>query len=86
MIIDCHGHYTTVPATFRDWRAKQVASANDPASAPHRSGARVSDDEIRDGVGNGQLRLQRERGGDLTLFSPIAGLMSHQPRMGRGLE
>jgi len=28
-------------------------------------------------VGNGQLRLQQERGGDLTLFSPIAGLMSH---------
>ncbi len=37
----------------------------------------VTDDEIREGVGNGQLKLQQERGGDLTLFSPIAGLMSH---------
>ncbi|MBB3004830.1 hypothetical protein FHX57_007216, partial [Paraburkholderia tropica] len=28
MIIDCHGHFTTVPASFRDWRAKQIAAAN----------------------------------------------------------
>ena len=77
MIIDCHGHFTTVPASFRNWRAKQIESANDPANAPPLAGAHVSDDEIREGVGNGQLRLQKERGGDLTLFSPIAGLMSH---------
>jgi 4-oxalmesaconate hydratase len=77
MIIDCHGHFTTVPASFRNWRAKQVEFANDPANGPPRSGAHVSDDEIREGVGNGQLKLQRERGSDLTLFSPIAGLMSH---------
>jgi 4-oxalmesaconate hydratase len=77
MIIDCHGHFTTVPKSFRDWRAAQVAAANDPANAPSRAGAHVSDDEIREGVGNGQLRLQQERGSDLTLFSPIAGLMSH---------
>src|ERR1700760_708433 len=77
MIIDCHGHFTTVPASFRAWRAKQVELANDPAHAPSRDAARVSDDEIRDGIGNGQLKLQRERGSDLTLLSPIAGLMSH---------
>ena len=77
MIIDCHGHFTTVPASFRDWRAAQVAAANDPANAPPLSGAHVSDDEIREGVGNGQLKLQQERGSDITLFSPIAGLMSH---------
>jgi len=77
MIIDCHGHFTTVPQSFRDWRTKQVLHANDPANAPSRDGAKVSDDEIREGVGNGQLKLQRERGSDLTIFSPIAGLMSH---------
>ena len=22
MIIDCHGHFTTVPKSFRDWRTK----------------------------------------------------------------
>lgn len=77
MIIDCHGHFTTVPASFRDWRSAQVAAANDPSNAPPLSGAYVSDDVIREAIGNGQLKLQQERGGDLTLFSPIAGLMSH---------
>ena len=77
MIIDCHGHFTTVPASFREWRAKQVAAANDPANAPSRDGAYVSDDQIREAIGNGQLKLQKERGYDITLFSPIAGLMSH---------
>jgi 4-oxalmesaconate hydratase len=78
MIIDCHGHFTTVPKSFRDWRAKQVDSANDPANAPKRSeGAILTDDEIREGIEGGQLKLQQERGSDVTLFSPIAGLMSH---------
>lgn len=77
MIIDCHGHFTTVPQSFRSWRAKQVAFANQPANAPKRSEAHVTDDEIREGIGNGQLKLQQARGSDLTLFSPIAGLMSH---------
>ena len=77
MIIDCHGHFTTVPKSFRDFRAAQVAAANDPANAPPLAAAHVSDDEIREGVGNGQLKLQQERGSDITLFSPIAGLMSH---------
>jgi 4-oxalmesaconate hydratase len=78
MIIDCHGHFTTVPKSFRDWRAKQVAAADDPANAPKRhEGAVLSDDQIREGIEGGQLKLQQERGSDLTLFSPIAGLMSH---------
>ena len=77
MIIDCHGHFTTVPKSFREFRQAQVDAANDPANAPPLSAAHVSDDEIREGVGNGQLKLQQERGSDLTLFSPIAGLMSH---------
>ncbi len=77
MIIDCHGHYTTVPKSFRDFRAKQVEFANDPANAPTVADAHVSDDQIREGIENGQLKLQQERGSDLTLFSPIAGLMSH---------
>ncbi|WP_068085505.1 amidohydrolase family protein [Novosphingobium rosa] len=77
MIIDCHGHFTTVPKSFRDFRAAQVAAANDPANAPPLSDSYVTDDQIREGVGNGQLKLQQERGYDLTLFSPIAGLMSH---------
>ena len=78
MIIDCHGHFTTVPKSFRDWRSKQVAHADDPANAPKPDeGAILSDDQIREGIEGGQLRLQQERGSDVTLFSPIAGLMSH---------
>ena len=78
MIIDCHGHFTTVPKSFRDWRAKQVESAGDPANAPKpEDGAILSDDQLREGIEGGQLKLQQERGSDLTLFSPIAGLMSH---------
>jgi 4-oxalmesaconate hydratase len=77
VIIDCHGHFTTIPASLRQWRAKQADSADDPANAPSLEGAHVSDDQIRDAIENGQLKLQKERGSDLTLFSPIAGLMSH---------
>lgn len=77
MIIDCHGHFTTVPKSFRDWRAKQVEFANDPVNGPAKRDAILSDDQIREAIKGGQLRLQQERGYDLTLFSPIAGLMSH---------
>jgi 4-oxalmesaconate hydratase len=77
MIIDCHGHFTTVPQSFRDWRNRQVEFADDSANAPKPADCVVTDDQIREGVGSGQLRLQQERGSDLTLFSPIAGLMSH---------
>ncbi len=77
MIIDCHGHFTTVPQSFRDWRAKQVDFANDPVNAPKVAEAVVTDEQIRDAIEGGQLKLQQERGYDLTVFSPIAGLMSH---------
>ncbi len=77
MIIDCHGHFTTVPTRFREWRSAQVAAAGDPTNAPDPKDAVISDDEIREGIENGQLKLQQERGSDITLFSPIAGLMSH---------
>ncbi len=77
MIIDCHGHFTTVPKSFRDWRAKQVEFADDLANAPDPADAILSDDQLREGIEGGQLKLQQERGSDLTLFSPIAGLMSH---------
>lgn len=77
MIIDCHSHFTTVPKSFRDWRARQVETADDPLNAPDKRDAILSDDQIREAIEGGQLRLQQERGSDLTLFSPIAGLMSH---------
>ena len=77
MIIDCHGHFTTAPRTLHAWREKQLAAANDPANAPSADDLAISDDEIRDAIETGQLKLQQERGGDLTIFSPIAGQMGH---------
>ena len=77
MIIDCHGHFTTVPKTLHAWRQKQLANANDPANAPRKSDLNISDAELRSAIEDGQLKLQSERGGDLTIFSPIAGQMAH---------
>jgi len=77
MIIDCHGHFTTAPKTLHAWRKQQLDSVSDPANAPKPSDLRISDDDIREAIEQGQLKLQRERGGDLTLFSPIAGQMAH---------
>ena len=77
MIIDCHGHFTTVPKTLHAWRKKQLEALNNPASQPKKSDLAISEDEIRAAIETGQLKLQKERGSDLTIFSPIAGQMAH---------
>jgi 4-oxalmesaconate hydratase len=76
MIIDCHGHFTTAPAAHQAFRAAQLARLADP-DLPPPSPAEISDDEIRDSVEGTQLRLLRERGGDLMIFSPRASAMAH---------
>ncbi|GHJ42587.1 amidohydrolase family protein [Streptomyces sp. TS71-3] len=76
MIIDCHGHYTTAPAQHQAFREAQLARLAG-ASRPMPEQAPISDDEIRESVENNQLRLLRERGGDLMLFSPKASGMAH---------
>jgi 4-oxalmesaconate hydratase len=75
MIIDCHGHYTTVPAAHTSWRTAQLAAFEAGGSPPPYP--TISDDEIRESVEGSQLRLMRERGVDLTLFSPRASAMAH---------
>src|SRR5712664_4229153 len=77
MIIDCHGHYTTEPQKLHDFRKHQVAAIKDPAQKPLRAGLKISDDEIRESLEGAQLKLQRERGTNLTIFSPRAMGMSH---------
>jgi 4-oxalmesaconate hydratase len=77
MIIDCHGHYTTEPAPLLDWRKQQIAALGDPAKGPATAALKISDDEIRQSLEGAQLRLQKERGTDLTIFSPRAAGMSH---------
>jgi 4-oxalmesaconate hydratase len=76
LVIDCHGHYTTAPAAHQKFREAQLMRLKDGA-LPAPSPARISDDEIRDSLEANQLRLQRERGADLTLFSPRASAMAH---------
>ena len=76
MIIDCHGHYTTAPKAHDAWRETQIAATKsggdiDPAYP------QVSDDEIRETIENNQLRLLKERGADMTIFSPRASTMAH---------
>jgi 4-oxalmesaconate hydratase len=75
VIIDCHGHYTTAPAAHSDWRAAQIAAYESGHRPPPYPA--LSDDEIRSSIEDGQLRLMRERGVDLTIFSPRASAMGH---------
>jgi 4-oxalmesaconate hydratase len=77
MIIDCHGHYTTEPQKLHDFRKAQVAGIKDPTQKPSAAALKISDDEIRSSVEGAQLKLQRERGTNLTIFSPRASGMAH---------
>ncbi|MGB5739690.1 MAG: amidohydrolase family protein [Woeseia sp.] len=76
LIIDCHGHYTTAPAGHQEFRQAQLARLKEP-SLPAPKSAKISDDEIRETIEKNQLRLLRERGADLTIFSPRASAMAH---------
>ena len=75
MIIDCHGHYTTAPKAHTDWRQRQLVAFAEGRPAP--AYPVISDDEIRESIEQNQLRLLRERGADLTIFSPRASAMAH---------
>jgi 4-oxalmesaconate hydratase len=77
MIIDCHGHYTTAPAELQAFRDAQIAAIKDPGKTPDVNKLNISDEQIRDSLEKAQLRLQRERGTDLTIFSPRASAMAH---------
>lgn len=78
MIIDCHGHYTTTPPQVGEYREKQKeALSRDPDFVGEKGQVNISDDEIRDSIEKNQLRLQQERGTDLTIFSPRASWMGH---------
>lgn len=76
MIIDIHGHYTTAPPEHQAFRDAQLAQLQDPSRPVPRAG-RISDEQIRESIESNQLRVLRERGGDLMLFSPKASGMEH---------
>ena len=79
MIIDCHGHYTTEPKDLHRFRKEQTAAPIAKAKAALRSRAslKMCNDEIPESIEQNQLKLQRERGTDLTIFSPRASGMGH---------
>ncbi|HET9510470.1 MAG TPA: amidohydrolase family protein, partial [Sphingomonas sp.] len=74
MIIDCHGHYTVLPKGHDAWREAQVAAYE--AGEPAPPYPEITDAEIRDTIEANQLRLIKERGADLTIFSPRASAMA----------
>jgi 4-oxalmesaconate hydratase len=76
VIIDVHGHYTTTPPEHQRFRDDQLAWLADPTGPPPTPAA-ISDDAVRDSIENNQLKLLRERGGDLMIFSPKASGMAH---------
>jgi 4-oxalmesaconate hydratase len=78
MIIDCHGHYTTAPESHNRWRQAQVAAYEAHETAPTYPA--ISDDEIAESIEANQLRILRERGADMTIFSPRASAM--EPHVG----
>jgi 4-oxalmesaconate hydratase len=73
MIIDAHGHYTTVPPGMRTFRALQISNLGRPAKGV----VNVTDDEIRASLEKGQIKLLNDRGIDVMLFSPMASAMGH---------
>ena len=79
MIIDCHGHQTLVPQAHLDFRETQKARLED-SSIARPPQPEMSDDEIAEIIEQNQLRLLKERGGDMTIFSPRASRM--EPHVG----
>ena len=77
MIIDCHGHYTTAPKALKAWRDAQVANLNTPELGPKVTDLKITDDEIRESIELNQLARMKERGIDVTIFSPQASFMTH---------
>jgi 4-oxalmesaconate hydratase len=77
VIIDCHGHYTTAPKELEIFRQAQIAALKDPSARPDKASLAISDDQIRESLEGAQLKLQRARGTDLTIFSPRASAMAH---------
>ncbi|WP_434361312.1 amidohydrolase [Parasalinivibrio latis] len=78
LVIDCHGHYTTAPAELGEYREQQKQELESDPLFQHVKGViNITDDQIRESLEGAQLRLQHERGTDVTIFSPRASWMGH---------
>jgi len=80
MIIDCHGHYTTIPAAFGEYRDALHARLAEADGGSVPAVPVISDGEISETIEANQLRLQGERGIDMTIFSPRASWMDQHIR------
>src|SRR5712664_3858147 len=76
MIIDIHGHYTTEPQALLTFRDKQLAGLADPMRKPATTELGITDEQLVKSV-EPQLKMQKDRGSDLTIFSPRAAGMAH---------
>jgi 4-oxalmesaconate hydratase len=76
MIIDIHGHYTTEPQALLTFRDKQLAGLADAMRKPATTELGITDETLVKSV-EPQLKLQKDRGSDLTVFSPRAAGMAH---------
>jgi 4-oxalmesaconate hydratase len=76
LVVDCHGHYTTEPKALGVFRQAQIAALKDPSLRPSALAPEITGGELLESV-QPQLNFQRERGTDITLFSPRASGMGH---------
>jgi 4-oxalmesaconate hydratase len=76
MIIDIHGHYTTEPPALQLFRDKQLAGLADATRGPASTDLGIADEVLAKSV-EPQLKMQKARGSDLTIFSPRAAGMAH---------
>lgn len=79
LIIDIHGHQTLVPEAHLAFREAQKARLSDRLKAVPSLPV-YADEELYEIIKNNQLKLQQERGADLTIFSPRASRM--EPHVG----
>jgi 4-oxalmesaconate hydratase len=56
---------------------RRIAALKDPTQPPYDGNIDISDDQIRESLEGAHLKLQRERGTDVTIFSPRASAMAH---------
>jgi 4-oxalmesaconate hydratase len=76
MIIDIHGHYTTEPQALLTFRDRQLAGLADAMRKPATTDLGIADEELVKSV-QPQLKFQKDRGSDMTVFSPRAAGMAH---------
>lgn len=72
MIVDVHGHFTTAPAAFDAYRARQLGALNKPAKGTLAISDAALAESLRPVIGQ-----MDQRGIDVLFFSPRAAGMGH---------